>query len=171
MFCWLRFKFVFHQVLWPFWGNLRLHLAQFVKKKKPLRKSLQKKDPLPTWKRHPIPMSDGSQRRRLACALLNSNNSSSSNSSSISARARIVVRIRVQVWVDCNSKSKNCSKMAAWVGFDCKSFENNSKKWKGLISKLNARDLTRRLGQGPANSIGVPFVILWKIMEQIRFWV
>ena len=28
---------------------------------------------------------------------------------------------------------------------------SNSKKWKGLISKLNADDLTRQLGQGPAN--------------------
>ena len=151
MFCGLRFKFVFHQILWPFWGHLGLHLAPFFRKK-PFRKSLQKKGS-PTWKSQAIFMSDGSQRRRLACALLNSNNSSSSNSSSISARARIVARIRVQVWVDCNSKSKNCSKMAAWVGFDCKSFENNSKKWKGLISKLNVGDLTRRLGQGPANSL------------------
>ena len=61
----------------------------------------------------------------------NRNNSSSSNSSSVSTRGRIVVRICIRFWVDCSSKSKNCSKMAAWVGFDCKSFENNSKKWKG----------------------------------------
>ena len=33
--------------------------------------------------------------------------------------------------------------MAARVGFDCEGFEKNSKKWKGLIAKLNAGDLTR----------------------------
>ena len=85
----------------------------------------------------------------------NRNNSSSSNSSSISARARIVVRICIRFWVDYSSKSKNCSKMAAWVDFEkfvengCRSwfrlqkFRKQFEKMKGLISKLNADDLTR----------------------------
>ena len=71
MFCWLRFKFVFYQISWPF------SLAPFLRNK-PFRNSFQKKGH-PIWKWQTIPMSDGSQRRRLACALLNSNNCSSSN--------------------------------------------------------------------------------------------
>ena len=38
MFCWLRFKFVFYEIVLHFWGHLRLHLAPFLKKT--FRKSL-----------------------------------------------------------------------------------------------------------------------------------
>ena len=128
----IRFSEIFEAILDSIWHHFW--------EKNPSENRFKKRAP-PKWKRVIMHMSRGSQRGRLLLFFIkatasrahfsNRNNSSSSNSSSISARARIVVRICVQVWVDCNSKSKNCSKMAAWVGFDCKSFENNSKKWKG----------------------------------------
>ena len=63
MFCWLRSKFVFYQILWVFWGHLGVHLAQFFRKK-PFRKSLQKKG-ASIWKRVTMGRSRGSQRSRL----------------------------------------------------------------------------------------------------------
>ena len=53
MFCGLRFKFVFYQILWDVWNNFGLHLAQFLRKN--LSENRFKKR---GW------------RRRLACALL-----------------------------------------------------------------------------------------------------
>mgnify|MGYP006863926203 CR=1 FL=1 len=144
----------------PFWGYFGLHLTPFLRKK-PFQKSLQKKGP-PKWKQVIMHMSRGSQRGRLLLFFIKADASRarwtvtefefkfdfSSSSNSISARVRIVVRICVQVWVDCNSKSKNCSKMAAWVGFDCKSFENNSKlswlrlqKFRKQFEKMERADI------------------------------
>ena len=60
-----------------FWSHLRLHLAPFLRKNH--SENRFKQIGPPKWKSLPIPVSDGSQRRRLACALLNSNNCSSSN--------------------------------------------------------------------------------------------
>ena len=157
MFCCLCFKFDFYQIVWPSWGHLGFHLAPFFRNKKTLPKFASKKGD-PHLKTSPYVIVQGLletpplitlyKGRRLACALLNSNNSielefkldfsSSSNCGSKSCPSL-------------SSKSKTCSKLAAWIGFDCKSFENNSKKWKGLISKLNAGDLTRSLAKGPAN--------------------
>ena len=81
-------------------------------------------------------------------------------------------------WLEFEIESKNCSKMAAWVGFDsiakvsktirnwigfdCESFVKNSKKWKGLIAKLNARDLTRHWAKGPANSVILIKRLTWR---------
>ena len=113
---------------------------------------------------------------------------------SISARARIVVRIRVrfqlelELWLEIVSKFeligiRNRIEMAAWVGFDsiakvsktirnwigfdCESFEKNSKKWKGLIAKLNACDLTRHWAKARRIScfwsIRISYPTAWRI--------
>ena len=130
MFCGLRFKFVFYQIFWIFWGHSRHHLAHILRKK-PFRKSLQKRGAplLEIWPLSACPMAprDAASRARFSTVTI----ARARIIVRIRTRARVVARIRVQVCVDCNSKSGNCSKMAAWVGFDCKSFENNSKKWKG----------------------------------------
>ena len=92
-------------------GHHQIDIAPFdiFLNKKPFEIASKKKPPTRThtWNLAPISVPDGSQRRRFACALLNSNNSSSSNSCSISARARIVTRIRVQVWVDLDASLNN----------------------------------------------------------------
>ena len=151
MFCGLRFKFVFYQILWPFWSHLGLHSASFFRKE-PFRKSLQESWPS-AWKWVIIPVSDGSWRRRLACALLEQKQllelefkfdfSSSSNCGSNSCPSLSWLEFEIEKLLE-----NGC---LSWLRLQ--KFRKQFEKWKGLISKLNAHDLTRRLGQGPANFI------------------
>ena len=90
------------------------------------------------------------------------------------ARARIQVRFQLELelcfeFVFDFSSSSSCGSNScpslSWLEFEIeKLLENGCLSWlrlqkfrkqfekmKGLISKLNAHDLTRRLGQGPAN--------------------
>ena len=161
------------------WGSIWHHFWE--KSHSEIR--FKKRGP-PEWKRVIMYMSRGSQRgrlllffnkgHRLARALLEQNSIrfdfSSIQFDSISARARIVVRICVRFQLELELWLEFGSKMAAWVGFDsiakvsktirswigvdCKSFENNSKKWKGLIAKLNAHDLTRHWAKARRILIG-----------------
>ena len=111
----------FCEAIWrSIWHNFR--------EKNRSENRFKKRDP-PTWKLHPIPVSDGPQRRHLACALLNSNNSSISNSSSISARTRIVARIRVQVWVRNRKLARNWLLELASIAKVSKTIRKNGKGW------------------------------------------
>ena len=88
-------------------------------------------------------VSGGSQRRRLACALLEQETI---------ARARNVVRIRVH-----GSGSEKLLGIAACVCFFCKCFKTNRKNGKGRCQKHMVRDLTRH-GQRPGESFEGPFL-------------
>ena len=86
---------IFYKIFLTFGGHLGFHLASFVRKKH-FRKYLQKKEP-PTWKRVAIDMSGGSQRGRLACALLKQETT---------VRAQNVVRICFHRFV--SPKNRKC---------------------------------------------------------------
>ena len=146
MFCGLRFKFVFYRILWVFWGHLGLHLAPYLIKNHSENR-FKKRGP-PAWNLTTISVSDGSQRRRLACALLNSNNSSRSSSCSISARARIVARIRVQVWVRNRKLARNWLLELASIANKSKTIRKNGKGW----YQNSMLVIWHALGRGPANS-------------------
>ena len=132
MFCWLRFKFVFYRILWPFWSHLGLHLAPFFRKK-PFRKSLQKKG-ASIWKRVTMGGSRGSQRGRLllffikadasrARCLDNNNNKVKLNSIQIELRSGWGL---AEVWLELEFLLELAS--------IAKQIQNNSRNWKGLRS-------------------------------------
>ena len=132
MFCWLRSKFVFYQILWVLWGHLGVHLAPFFRKK-PFRKSLQKMG-APIWKCRTMTGSRGSQRRRLllffikadasrARCLDNNNNKVKLNSIQIELRSGWGL---AEVWLELEFLLELAS--------IAKKIQNNSKNWKGLRS-------------------------------------
>ena len=139
MFCGLRFKFVFYQNVLHFLCHLRAHLAQFLRKNHSENR-FKKRDP-PTWKLHPIPVSDGSQRRRLACALLNSNNCPSSNCCSNSCPSLRWLHFEIEKLLE-----NGC---LSWLLLQ--KFRKQFEKWKGLISKAHFWWSDTLVGQGPAN--------------------
>ena len=131
-------------------NDLGTHSAPICKNK-PFRKSFQKQGP-PNMKSASFCRVRDSQRRRLACALLEQETI---------ARARNVVRICVMALVP-----RNWSEMAVWEGFDCKSFkQKNRKNGKGRCRKHMVRDLTRP-GQRPGVFFckieNLNIVSLWK---------
>ena len=132
MFCCLRFKFDFYQILWRFWSHLGLHLASFFRKK-PVRNSIEKKG-APIWKLRTMDGSRGSQRSRLllffikadasrARCLDNNNNKVKLNSIQIELRSGWGL---AEVWLELEFLLELAS--------IAKKNQNNSKNWKGLRS-------------------------------------
>ena len=132
MFCCLRFKFDFYQILWHFWGRLGLHLASF-SRKKPVRNSIEKKG-APIWKLRTMDGSRGSQRGRLllffikadasrARCLDNNNNKVKLNSIQIELRSGWGL---AEVWLELEFLLELAS--------IAKQIQNNSINWKGLRS-------------------------------------
>ena len=137
MFCWLRFKFVFHQILWPFRGHLGLHLTPCFRKK-PFRKSIQKRDP-PYLKTGDYVNVQGLPEtppliilykgRRLAGAL----NSVQFNS--------------IQAQFNSNSIQIELElEMAVWVGFEIEKILENG--WLSLVSIGKVSKIIRKNGKG-----------------------
>ena len=95
----IRFCDLFEAILGSIWHHFW--------EKNPSENRFKKRGP-PAWKWVTIPVSDGSWRRRLACALLTVTIARARIVVRIRTRARIVARIRVKilVWVDCNRKKK-----------------------------------------------------------------
>ena len=137
MFCWLRFKFEFYQMLWPFWGHMGLHLAPFFRKK-PFRNSLQKKGtpylkmppyPRVRWLPETPPLIILYKGRRLAGAL----NSVQFNS--------------IQAQFNSNSIQIELElEMAVWVGFEIEKFIENC--WLSLASIGKVSKTIRKIGKG-----------------------
>ena len=112
MFCGFRFKFVFHQILWPFWGHFGLHLAPFLRKK-PFRKSLQKRKP-PHLKMAPYPR---------ARWLLETPPRVRASRTETIARAQILVRfqLELELWLEFELELE----MAVRVGFEIEKLLGN----------------------------------------------
>ena len=123
MFCWLRFKFVFYQILWPFLSHLGLHLTPFFRNRL-FRKSLQKKGhphlktgpyPCVRWLPETPPLIILYKGRRLAGAL----NSVQFNS--------------IQAQFNSNSIPIELElEMAVWVGFEIEKILEHG--WLSLVS-------------------------------------
>ena len=117
MFFRLHFKCHFWQDFLNFWSHFGVHLAPFFRKKL-FRKWLRKKGPH-TWKLLTIVVSRGSQRGRLACALLKQERTVRAQISKIAARAHVL-----------------CSKMLfQFVSIDF--FQKCAKNYKESMSKTH----------------------------------
>ena len=117
MFCWLRFHFVVDQILWPFCSNFQKQTLPKIASKKgdPLLESKW------LWCRPGAPRDAASRARWF--------NSNQFNSRSIQFNSIQFKASSNWKWLfELARKLKNCSEMAARVGFDCKTFKNNSKQ-------------------------------------------
>ena len=136
--CFLADVVTFWRIFWVPSGTI------FEKKTLPKIASKKGPPPLENESLSPCPMAPGDAASRARFS--NRNNGKGSNSSSISARARIVVRICVQFVSKFEFMSIRNRKIARKWLLELASIAKVSKtirKMKGLISKLNAHDLTR----------------------------
>ena len=153
MFCGLRFKFVFYQILWDLWGHFGLHLAPFLRKK-PFRKSLQKKGP---------PCSKFPHYQRVRWLLETPPRMRASRTETI-ARARIQVRFQLELDLWFEFVSNLCPSLSWWQFEIEKLLENGCLSWLRLqefrkqFEKMERTDIKTQcwrsdtpLGRSPAN--------------------